>query len=151
MKLGSMGTRVSLVGLGATLAIGCGGVGVANAAGVNTGNAGALTDVSGDDGVQFAGGCNYAVAAVGVNTNEATYVAEGATVADWPLASTSLRCAFHLSDGSVVAFERAMPGSASAIAGTFKAPIGGVIGFCYHATGIKLDNTPVQSSWSCTL
>jgi len=150
MKLVSMGARSCLVGLAAVLAIGSAGVGVANAAGVNTGNAGAVTDVSGDDGVQFAGGCNYAVAAVAVNTNEATYVAEGATVANWPLASTSLRCAYHLSDGSVVAFERALPGSASAIAGTFKAPIGGVIGFCYHATGIKLDNTAVQSHWVCT-
>jgi len=70
MKLGSRGTRVSLVGLGAVLAIGCGGIGVANAAGVNTGNAGAVSDVSGDGGVSFAGGCNYALAAVGINTTK---------------------------------------------------------------------------------
>jgi len=49
-----------------------------------------------------------------------------------------------------VAFERALPGPVAAIVGTFKAPIGGVIGVCYHASGIKLDNTSVQSNWACS-
>lgn len=142
-------TRVRLIGLGSVLAIGLGTMTAANAAGVNTGSAGSVTDVSGSGGVDFAGSCNYALAAVGVNTSDVTYVAEGHTAADWPLASTGLRCAYHLTDGSIVPFERALPGSASAIAGTFKAPLGGVKYVCYHATGIKLDTTAVQSDWVC--
>ena len=149
MRLSNMSTRVRLIGIGSTLVIGAASAGIANAAGVNVGSAGSITDVSGDNGVRFVGGCNFAIAAVGVNTNQVTYVAEGHTAADWPLASTGLRCAYHLSDGSIVAFERALPTSASAIAGTFKAPIGGVTEVCYHATGVKLDNTTAQSAWNC--
>lgn len=148
MKMGKT-TRSRLLAMSAALAIGLIGAGVAHAD-VNTGSAGSVSDISGSDGVQFIGFCNYAIAAVGVNTNEVTYVAEGNTNANWPLASTGLRCAYHLKDGSIVAFERALPGSASAISGTFKAPLGGVTVVCYHATGTKLDNTAVESEWKCT-
>lgn len=148
MRLSNMSTRVRLIGIGAVLAIGVAGVGIASAS-TNTLVGGSVVDVSGSGGVEFAGHCNYALAGVSVNSNDVTYVAEGHTAADWPLASTGLRCAYHLANGSVVAFERALPGSSSAIAGTFKAPVGGVLYVCYHATGLKLDNTSVASEWKC--
>lgn len=148
MKFGSQSTRVRFIGLSSVLVIGVAGMTVADA-GTNTPAGGTAGNASGSGGVTFVGRCNYAIAAVGVNTNKITYVAEGTTVANWPLASTGLRCAFHLADGTVLAFERAFSGSASAITEKFEAPIGGVDYVCYHATGTKLNNESVESDWDC--
>lgn len=139
-----------LGGVGAVLAIVVAGTGSAHAADANTPLAGSVADTSASGGVTFVTECSYVLVAGGVNSAVGTYVVDGATAADWPLVSTTLECAYHLSNGQVATFRSAQPGPAAAVAGTIPLPAGGgVREVCYRATGVKLDGSQVTVGWKC--
>lgn len=150
MRLPSKRVTISAIAataVGAAIAFG---VGPANAVatGVNVGDGGTSVTSELVAGVSLSGTCNYALAAVGVNSSQVTFAVAGEGTAAGAVASTGIRC--DVWQGGVDhVFTNALPGAVAATAGTFKGPFAGVSQVCTRVFATTISGQQISTSTSC--